>query len=100
MVFLQLKVDIYFGIEEQYATSKRTSPAELAFQVSLIMEWYQVDTNRKILPTILSIAREHPAVYQWQELIQKPLEKASGHEVSNKILSSIQRQRKNSIALL
>lgn len=49
MVFLQLKVDIYFGIKEQCATLIRTYPAELAFQVTPITERYQVDIKRKIL---------------------------------------------------
>lgn len=64
MVFLQLKVGIYFGIKEQCATLIRTYPAELAFLVTPITEQYQADIKRKILLTILSIAREPPAVYQ------------------------------------
>lgn len=55
-VFLQLEVDIYFSIKEQYVTLIRAYPAELAFQVTPITEQYQFDINRKILLTILSMS--------------------------------------------
>lgn len=64
MGFFQLKVGIYFKIKEQCATLIGTYPAELGFQVTPITERYQADIKRKILLTILSIAREPPAVYQ------------------------------------